>query len=403
MLFERCSISPSSTVVSCPVCEFGQLTIFFEMLQMPVFSNILRKSQLEALNCLKGDIRLAFCGRCGYINNIAFEPKLVSYGQQVYEKNLDCSSCFQDYSRSLVKGIIERYKLFGKNIIEIGCGNGNFLISLCKVGNNYGVGFDPSNIERKVPPSKKSYHISFIQDYYSKKYRDYPSDLFVCRQTLEHIPYPRNFLGDLRSIIADRLKTDIFFEVPNALNTLRNNFYWDIIYEHCSYFTPESLSALFSLSKFDVCEISESFEGQFLCVYAKPNGKHKAFSNYQPNSGIVSSYALSFRNNWQSKINALRHKLNEIMQNKQRCVVWGAGSKAVTFLNTFKDSPIEYAIDINPHLQGSYIAGTGQEIVSPEFLSTYRPDFVIVMNSIYSYEITILTKKLGIAPQFIYL
>jgi SAM-dependent methyltransferase len=401
MLLEKCSISTNSTAVSCPVCEFGQLTVFFEMLQMPIFSNILRKSQLEALNCPKGDIKLAFCSKCGYINNIAFEPKIVSYEQQVYEKNLDCSSRFQEYSQSLVRGIIERYKLFGKNIIEIGCGNGNFMISLCKVGNNYGVGFDPSNIERKVPTSKKSYHISFIQDYYSKKYRDYPADLIVCRQTLEHIPYPRNFLGDLRSIIGDRIETDISFEVPNALSTLRNNFYWDIIYEHCSYFTPDSLWALFSLSKFDVCEITESFEGQFLCVYAKPNGKHKAFSNYQPNSKTVATYVSSFRTNWQSTTNALRIKLDKIMKNNQRCIVWGAGSKAVTFLNIFKDSPIEYAVDINPHLQGSYIAGTGQKIVSPEFLSTYRPDFVIVLNSIYSNEITTLTKKLGVATQFI--
>ena len=93
--------------------------------------------------------------------------------------------------------------------------------------------------------SEKSLHVSFIQDYYSKKYGNYPADLIVCRQTLEHIPYPRSFLGDLRSIIGDRLETDVFFEVPNALNTLRNNSYWDVIYEHCSYFTPDSLSAHF--------------------------------------------------------------------------------------------------------------------------------------------------------------
>ncbi len=130
---------------------------------------------------------------------------------------------------------------------------------------------------------------------------------------------------------------------------------------------------------------------------------HKAFNNYQPNSGIVASYVSSLNANWQSKTNALRLKLDEIKKNRQRCVVWGAGSKAVTFLNIFKDSAIEYVVDINPHLQWSYIAGTGQEIVSPEFLSTYRPDFVIVLNSIYSKEIATIIKKIGIATQFIYL
>jgi hypothetical protein len=402
MLFEKRSISTNSVATSCPVCESSKLAVFFEMLEMPVFSNILRKSQLEALNCLKGDIKLAFCSRCGYIYNIAFDSDLVNYKQQVYKKSLDYSPRFRHYSRSLARSIIERYKLFGKNIIEVGCGNGNFLTSICKIGNNSGVGFDPSNIERRISKSKSS-HVSFIQDYYSKKYGNYLVDLIVCRQTLEHIPYPRSFLGDLRSIIGDRFEIDVFFEVPNAVNTFCNNSYWDIIYEHCSYFTPYSLSFIFALSQFDVCEITESFGGQFLCVYAKPNSKHKTFSNYQPNSGIVSSYISSLNANWQSKTDALRSRLDEIKKNEQRCVVWGAGSKAVTFLNVFKDSPIEYAVDINPHLQGSYIAGTGQEIVSPEFLLVYRPDFVIVLNSIYSNEITRLTKKLGITTQFIYL
>jgi hypothetical protein len=400
---EKCDISTNSAAISCPVCESDQLTIFFVMLEMPIFSNICRKSQLEALNCLKGDIKLAYCSRCGHINNIAFDPKLVNYEQQVYEKSLDYSPRFQDYSRSLASGIIERYNLFGKNIIEVGCGNGNFLSSLCMLGNNCGVGFDPSNIERRGAVSEKSLHISFIQDYYTKKYSNYQVDLIVCRQTLEHIPFPRSFLGELRSIIGDRLKTDVFFEVPNALSTLRNNSCWDVIYEHCSYFTPNSLAVIFSLSKFNICEIAESFEGQFLCVYAKPNSMHKAFTYYQPNSGIVASYVSSLTTNWQSKTNDLRLKLDEIKKNKQRCVVWGAGSKAVTFLNVFKDAPIEYVVDINPHLQCSYVAGTGQEIVSPEFLSTYRPDFVIVLNSIYSNEIAIIIKKLGISTQFIYL
>jgi SAM-dependent methyltransferase len=404
MLFEKekCDMI-NSVVISCPVCESGRLNIFFVMLEMPIFSNILRKSQIEALNCLKGDIKLAFCSRCGYISNIAFKQKLVNYRQQFYEKSLDYSPRFQDYSRSLARRIIQRYELFEKDIIEVGCGNGNFLISLCKLGKNCGVGFDPSKIERKPSISEKSLHVCFIQDYYSKKYRKYPVDLIVCRQTLEHIPYPRSFLRDLRSIIGERLETDVFFEVPNALNTLRNNSCWDIIYEHCSYFTPDSLSTIFSLSKFNVCEITESFGGQYLCVYAKPNDKHKAFSNYQPNSGKVASYISSLQTNWQNKTSELSLKLGEIKKNKQRCVVWGAGSKAVTFLNVFKESSIEYVVDINPLLQCSYIAGTGQEIVSPEFLSTYRPDFVIVLNSIYSNEIALLIKNLGIITQFIQL
>jgi hypothetical protein len=69
-------------------------------------------------------------------------------------------------------------------------------------------------------------------------------------------------------------------------------------------------------------------------------------------------------------------------------VVWGGGSKGVMFLNTLRpERGVEYMVDINPRKRGMYVAGTGQQIVSPEFLRAYRPDTVIIMNAIYGEEI----------------
>lgn len=67
----------------------------------------------------------------------------------------------------------------------------------------------------------------------------------------------------------------------------------------------------------------------------------------------------SFAANYQRKIETFRHKLEQTERKRQRAVVWGTGSKGVTFLNVFKNSQVEYAIDINPHKQGMYVAGTG--------------------------------------------
>ena len=42
---------------------------------------------------------------------------------------------------------------------------------------------------------------------------------------------------------------------------------------------------------------------------------------------------------------------------------------------------------------------TGQEIVSPDFSGEYRPDVVIVMNSVYVNEIKKDLTRLGLAPK----
>jgi hypothetical protein len=84
----------------------------------------------------------------------------------------------------------------------------------------------------------------------------------------------------------------------------------------------------------------------------------------------------------------------------QRIVLWGGGSKAVAFLTTLgiRDE-IRYAVDINPHKHGAFLAGTGQEIVAPAFLREYRPDLVIIMNPVYREEIASDLADMGLQPE----
>jgi threonine dehydrogenase-like Zn-dependent dehydrogenase len=80
--------------------------------------------------------------------------------------------------------------------------------------------------------------------------------------------------------------------------------------------------------------------------------------------------------------------LKEFGEADKKVVIWGSGSKGVAFLTALgAAAQIDYVVDINPHRQGKFMAGTGQEIVAPEFLESYRPDVAIAMNPIYKQEI----------------
>jgi hypothetical protein len=82
-----------------------------------------------------------------------------------------------------------------------------------------------------------------------------------------------------------------------------------------------------------------------------------------------------------------------------RVVLWGSGSKAVAFLHAVDTmNYIEHVVDINPHRQGTFIAGKGQEIVAPEFLREHRPDIVIAMNPVYEQEIGKQLAEMGLTP-----
>jgi hypothetical protein len=62
---------------------------------------------------------------------------------------------------------------------------------------------------------------------------------------------------------------------------------------------------------------------------------------------------------------------------------------------------VEYAVDVNPYRQGTYMVGTGQPIVPPSFLQEYRPDVVIAMNPVYCAEIEWDLQRMGVAARLV--
>ena len=80
--------------------------------------------------------------------------------------------------------------------------------------------------------------------------------------------------------------------------------------------------------------------------------------------------------------------IEQIKIDEKKAVIWGSGSKCVSFLTTLSiNDQIEYVIDINPFRQGRFIPGAGKQIMSPNFLKKYDPDITLVMNPIYLKEI----------------
>ena len=385
---------------TCPVCSHHEIDLFFETHDVPVFCNVLLSEYDEAISIPKGSINLGFCSFCKHIYNYSFNPKLLEYSP-TYENSLHFSPTFQKYAEDLAKNLIQKHKLYDKNIIEIGCGKGDFLSLLCQLGNNRGLGFDPSYDSATGQADSNHKQFEIIQDYYSDKYRNCAADFICCRHTLEHISDPKDFLESLRFAIADNKNIPVFFEVPNANYTLDNVFIWDLIYEHCSYFTPFSLSYLFTQCGFQVVAVDQVFENQFICVESMLSDTKKTDIKYQFDALRSSSEIRLFKDNYSEKINFWKMRLQEFRQEHKRVIVWGAGSKGVTFLNVMKtESEIEYIIDINPRKQDKYVAGTGQKIKPLEFIKEYQPDIILVMNPNYEKEIREIVHDMQVTSEF---
>ncbi|HXE13964.1 MAG TPA: class I SAM-dependent methyltransferase [Bryobacteraceae bacterium] len=372
---------------NCPNCLAGEMKLFYEVPDVPVHSVLLMPTREVAVTFPKRDIALGFCRHCGFIGNTVFDPAVHNYSGQ-YEETQGFSPTFQAFHRRLAQSLIDDYDLRGKTVVEIGCGKGEFLTLLCEMGQNRGIGFDPAFVAERNPAGAEL-DVQFIADFYSEKYTDVSADFFCCKMTLEHIPNTAEFVGMVRRAIGDRPESLVFFQIPDMHRILRNLAFWDIYYEHCSYFTPPSLIWLFEQAGFAVEKVWTDYEDQYLMITARPVANKLDTSRFDPT--VVERVAEDiehFLTHQSALIEKWKGNITSFRKQNKRAVVWGSGSKGVAFLTALKlNGSIEYVVDINPFRQGKFMAGTGQEIVGPKFLEQYQPDVAIAMNPIYQNEI----------------
>jgi len=385
--------------MTCPSCRAPALTEFYHVAEVPIESVVLHRSREAAVHCPRGDVKLAFCGSCGFITNIAFDPD-AGKRATAREDTQACSETFGAFHHRLAETLIDRYGLRGRKILEIGCGRGEFLELLCRLGGNRGIGVDPAYSPGIVPEDGD---LTFINETFNPDHVDEDVAFICCKMTLEHVFDTAGFVSTVRRAIRSA-ETVVFFQVPDTVRILQELGFWDIYYDHCSYFSPASLRALFRREGFRVCSLEREFGGQYLTLEARPGAP-------DPNASPAEEAALLedlqeigeavsfFAGKHQESVRSWKQRLEAARERNERTALWGSGSKAVGFLCTLDAvHEVECVVDINPRKQGTYSPGTGHEIVSPSFLESCRPDNVVVMNPMYVEEIQSMLHRMELDP-----
>jgi hypothetical protein len=373
--------------------------VFHEVANVPTNSCILLETRAEALAYPRGDIRLAFCPDCGFVFNAAFDQRLTEYSGR-YEETQGFSPTFSAFHERLAASLVDRYGLRGKELIEIGCGKGEFLKLLCDLGDNRGLGFDPGYSEARGEALGAS-RFRVVRDFFSERHTSHKADFVACKMTLEHIPQPQPFIEAATETVR-RPAGVVFIQVPESLRILRTCAIEDIYYEHCSYFTAGSLGRLLEASGFAVARVDVEYGDQYLTVEAMPRPTGGAVGSGAPRDlEEMAALVDSFPERSRRKISMWADRMDGWRRSGKRVAIWGSGSKGVSFLTSVPGASegTAFAIDINPYRQGFFMAGTGQQIVSPQALSELRPDVVVVMNEVYVPEISRTLDSLGIAPE----
>ena len=251
----------------CPACGATTTQVVYSISAIPIHSCVLLDSQEAARLFPKRDLALAFCDNCGFAFNHIFDEKVINYSTN-FEESQHFSETFSGFAKSLAQQVAEKCDVRGRHILEIGCGKGEFLRELCRVGGATGLGIDPAyrfDEGRAIDVPG----VEFVSDYFTPLYEHLNADTILCRHTLEHIAPVDEFVKSLRRLIGFKDDVSIFFETPDAKRVFVEGAFWDIYYEHCSYFSPGAHARLFRRNGFDVTGLEVVYDSQYIIQYAK--------------------------------------------------------------------------------------------------------------------------------------
>jgi len=332
-------------------------------------------------------VSLYGCKNCGLVFNANFDSPKMDYSS-AYNNVQELSNYFRRYLIMIAKNLYNKYNLENKIVVEVGCGKGFFLKLLKDQGTKKISGFDPSYVN-----SDPKIDRLIIKDFFNKKTIKKKVDFIICRHVLEHIKNPSFFATSLAESL--KRKGVMYFELPSLEWILKNKSFFDFFYEHCNYFSKNSVQQLFHQIGFGNIIFKYGLGGQYFRLEIKRGNKENKTS-------FIKNIDLD---EIPKMIDGEIKKYKKIIKSINKFVIWGAGAKGVTFLNrlAINRSKCKYVIDINPDKQNKFVPITGQKVISPEILQKIKIDSIIVMNSVYKKEIKEMALRYNYKGDFVLL
>lgn len=379
---------------TCRLCGGETLHPVVERPRSAVLQNRVFPSAEEARAAQAGRLDIRRCADCGFIHNYAFDPALVDYVPE-YENEQGNSAHFREHMASLIDQIAAAAEAMagGKvdtlSVVDIGCGQGGFLEAvLSRLGGQAeGFGFDAAFRAAEVESGPRRYYRRYFDGDTGHLVPD-GAVIMVTRHVIEHVPDPVGFLRGIRAAIRPAQQVRLYVETPCAEWIFRNRVVQDFFYEHCNYWTADSLSFAAARAGFATVGVRHVFSGQYLWLEAIPESEEvcaTASPHRRGDGALVTVYRAAEATtlgHWRERVRAL--------STDGGVALWGAGGKGVTMAALLDPQAENIAclIDINRNKQGRFVPITGHPVVDAQTaVKHYGVRTAIVMNPNYHDEI----------------
>ena len=372
---------------ACPICGHSASSEFFRARHQPAMLNRLLGSRAEALAVRTVDLHFRRCddwSSCGFVWNAGFDPESVAYVPG-YNNDQSQSSAFRAHLDDVRARLATIVQLTDGDILEIGCGQGEFLRQVCSLTDRSGIGFDPAYVKNAADRhSSVCIHQLFFDEHAGERIRGSVGAI-ICRHVLEHLPNPMRVLRQAASMLEPG--GALYIEVPCIEWIARLGAFHDLFNEHCSLFSPRSLHRALQIAGFAQVRINRAFGDQYLAAEARLSPRIDSFDDAA--TEVMDTDGM--RGLLEESKRMVAFEMHSDTGAKP-CLIWGAGAKGVSLVNHLQLDSLRVAalIDIHPLKCGRFVPGTGQPVIGPTEIprmANGEVPRIVVMNPNYLDEV----------------
>ncbi len=258
---------------TCMICGENSIDSVIDMPSFPL-TEIYVDEKIDQKVGIADQI-FQFCSSCGHaqIGNVLDQELLYDSGSSYFFRTAE-SFTGRESSQAFVDffNLIVGKKNF-KTIAEIGC-NDLYLLKLLKKRAENLIGIDPilKGLEGDIPAD----NIRIEGNFFENVDLETPVDVFICKDTLEHVSNPKRFLEKIVEKATEN--TLLFFQFP-ILETLISNCRFDqVFHQHLNYFSIRSFIRLLNVMDCGLIDYTVDYDhwgtGTFVFQKGRDNNKY---------------------------------------------------------------------------------------------------------------------------------
>jgi SAM-dependent methyltransferase len=380
----------------CRICASGKLRRFLHLPSMPLTDDFIPVE--SAGQEFVHDIDVFVCEHC-MTAQTQHDVDMGDYYED-YQYAVGASPTASRFMRLLAENLVAKF--YGGNhslkVMDVGSGDGGQLLAFKKLGCDV-LGYEPSSTLCSIAESQGVPTVQGLFDSTSSAclpegFRQV--DVVTLSYTFDHLPHPREFLRDVRSILNPECGL-LVVEIHDLQKIFERQEYCLFEHEHSIYLTEQTAAKLCALEGLTVLDFDLVPEADrranSLIFVATPTGSRleREFAAAAPE--VPAEFdRLAFYDEQAALIHAgianLDKFVERVTSSGRSLAGYGAVGRGVMTLAAMKSaSKLRYLVDRKPKRSGLIVPKSGIPLVGLDRLQEQPVDDILVFSFGYMREI----------------